>query len=236
MNYDDSLYYTFIFSSLTACYQFRTQIVSVVYDYVFKTPGIGEVYSKKSIYTKRKAVYVKTEEGPMKIRYHKLPSIDTDIFLFKDYEKVESNKIVTNEEFGKLYGDNLSDDSFHITRNGIGIITDIVNPQDFRGDKTISGFMYNIHEDYIYLFKWDEKFVDFDKIIDNYEDRLDELIPDSDSSIDSSIESIVQSVELSDALDLSGRDDFGSIDEETNSEMCEALNLRTSETCQKIQS
>ena len=161
---------TFFASALiTVGIYYFEELSSLALKYAMHSPGVGRIYMKKNLKTRRKVVYAETEKGGLKLQYYKLPSLDTDVCLFFDKNMVSENRKMSIKDFMKIYK---NESYYNLKKYDTGIITDIVRPRDFRGECKISGFMFSQFEEYVYLFVVDTKFVDYEEIFENYENSL----------------------------------------------------------------
>ena len=151
-------------------YYYRKPMAFYILNLITLKPGTGRLFSKRK--GKCKNLFVETNFGCVKVPYRKLPSLDTDICFFLDSNLIPENKLITRQEFDEKYSTQTYD---FLKKFELGIITDVLTPQDYRNKKQISGFIFSVFENYVYIFKLDEKLIDYEKLFTSYMDELDNV-------------------------------------------------------------
>lgn len=169
--FDNYTFYSHHFLAIGLAYVFLNikTITSYALDLMLYSPGTGKIYRKFDPRTKNKSFYVNTTAGPVRLPYHKTPSLEMEIFFFNDHV-IEKNSLITIQKFQELYRD---EKSTMIRPHDLGIMGDIYYPEDFRGKKAVSGYISNILEDFVFVFKFENEQIDYRELFNEYERTIE---------------------------------------------------------------
>ena len=144
-------------------------IAFYLYDFITLGPGVGRIYSRHHPKGRKKKVFVDTNYGTLRLPYVKLPSPDSEVYIFEDESTVGVSHVVA----GRFFRENYHDKKFvPLTTYELGLITDIMKPSDFRNKKRICGFISSLFLDNVYLFAIDDKLIDYEKLFDDYDEAM----------------------------------------------------------------
>jgi hypothetical protein len=155
-------------------------ITSFMINLISLPPGTGKVFSKTNPKSKRKEVFVKTDLGTVRLPYIRLPSVDTDFYFFEKEDVVNENKIITREEFDSDYKHY---QIFQPKRYLMGIVMEYFYPHEYKNRKKLCGYINSIMEDYVYIFYFEDEFIDYEKLFDEYHDKLNSYVPEEKGEI-----------------------------------------------------
>ncbi len=162
------------FMTLSVCFAAYNiiPITSYLFNLMTLNPGTGRLFSRTHPKSKKKGVFVDTNVGRIKMPFIKLPSPDTEIYFFTDEKDIEKAELVDRKTFNERYS-HLGTES--LKRYDLGVITDVLKPQDFKNKDRICGFVSSLFEDYIYVFVIEDKIIDYGKIFKDFDDKLDNV-------------------------------------------------------------
>lgn len=147
-------------------------ITSYLFNLMTLNPGTGKVFSRTHPKSKKKGIFVDTNVGRIKLPFIKLPSIDTEIYFFTDENIIEKSELVNRNVFNEKYSFLETEKLKHYE---MGIITDVLKPEDFKNKNRICGFVSSLFEDYIYVFTIENNIIDYEKIFEDFDDELTKL-------------------------------------------------------------
>ena len=134
-------------------------------------PGTGKVYKKTDPRSKKKHYYVNTDIGTVRVPHYKTPSLEMEVYFFKN-NVVGENKMLSSKEFRENYAD---EEFVILPSHDLGVIGDVYYPKDFRGSNIICGFISNILEDCVFVFKIENEKIDYLDLFAEYERRIEYL-------------------------------------------------------------
>ena len=142
-------------------------IKKYIIDLIFHRPGVGKVNIMNL--RKNKVLVTKTEVGDLRVPLTKMPSFDLSMGFFKE-------KTNLNNGFYDLDDLEIVEDFVKLSSHSTFWITDILNPMMLNGTKEATGFIISHIDSTIYIFKiTDNDYIDYKKILDQYEIDLVEM-------------------------------------------------------------
>lgn len=164
----------------------KAAVSNVANKFMKKLTGVSSLHRVRNSYI------VKTDLGPLKVNYHKMPSLDTEVYLFDKghlLDEIKQNQMMDKIEFLDKYG---RENTTQFRTFNFGIIADIYYPKDFKNKDKLTGFIFNVLEDDVYVFVFDENnIIDYKKLFQQYEDELSKVF-ENDKGDESGVDELIR--------------------------------------------
>jgi len=143
-----------------------SRITNCVLNIILNKPGVGKV--EPITLKKNKIATIKTNVGDIRVPLVKMPSFDLSMGFFM--EKVDLDPgLHFLEEFYEF------PEHIKLKNFGTSWITDILKPMTLNGSGSAKGFIISYIDSTVYIFDvTDNNFIDYKKIINNYELALED--------------------------------------------------------------